>query len=672
MSIARLPALLINQIAAGEVIERPASVVKELVENSLDAGARRVKVSVEEGGRQLIEVADDGGGMSASDLPLAVASHATSKLREPEQLEAIATLGFRGEALASIASVSRLTLRSRPGGSAGPGGDDVPAAAASASGHELRVEGGEVSGPVPVGCAPGTVVSMRDLFFNTPARRKFMRAPATELGHIHDTLRRLAIVHPGVGFTLVNNGRETMRLDAADRRKRCVDVLGAEVEEGLLEFDGQVSDGEGRGKGVWGLAGMPVLARGNNKGLYLCVNGRPVKDRSLQHAVKEAYRGLIPPDRFPVAVVFLELDPREVDVNVHPAKAEVRFREPSSVHGLVLSSIRRRLLGEDLTPSVESRWPMRDAVRPAPEPGGGGGPGDGSAEGHAAIAGPIGNTQAFVDYFKRMDPRQKGFAFQEVREALASDPAADHSGLNSLGGEHPPHPYEHANGEAAGTGGVDPGEFPGGAFPGAGVHSGGGLQSRSILQVQSSYVVTEDDEGLLIVDQHALHERVMFEELWGRITGGGRLESQRLLMPATVRADATRQGLLDELGPLLDRLGIEVEPTGPATVGVLAFPSLLFERGVDPVGFMEAVLEKAEAGAFETGASNALEAALHELVDMMACKAAVKAGDRLSEEELATLLAKRESVERSSSCPHGRPTSLRLTLKDLDRRFGRT
>ncbi|MCG8511536.1 MAG: DNA mismatch repair endonuclease MutL, partial [Rhodospirillales bacterium] len=599
---------------------------------SIDAGADQIDVQIEEGGSQLIRVSDNGNGIAQDELPLAVAPHATSKITAAEDLEAIGTLGFRGEALASIASVSRLRLSSRA----------TVDGRLEESAYVIEVSGEQVAPVQPAAASAGTVIEVRDLFFNTPARRKFMRTVATEAGHIADTINRIAIVHPHVGFTLAHNGRKTIELPSSESwQRRAMDVLGRELEEALLAFEQEDLPTHGS-KRVRGMAGLPNLARATAKYQYVCVNGRPVKDRNIQHAIKEAYRGLIPPDRQPLLVLLLDMDPHEVDVNVHPTKAEVRFRNSSGVHGMVLSAIRQRLLMSDLTPSAQFNGTGGAAALHAAEK-------DSSsftlepATNNAAGA----STSNFVEYFRRMDPKQKGLAFQEVKRALAEE---DPSIADDLLGSATDNESENGTGNAF-----------------------GGVTNQSILQVHQSYVVTQDDDGLVIVDQHALHERVMFEELSGRVLREGQtLESQRLLMPVVLDASVRRQAMLDQLKPLLERIGIEVEPMGKQSVAVHAFPSFLFDRHVEPGPFMDELLDAAEEGAFDTAAKNAEEAALHKVLDMMACKAAVKAGDRLSEQELAALLQRRQEVERSSNCPHGRPTTLRLTLKDLARQFGRT
>ncbi len=705
MPIRALPMLLVNQIAAGEVIERPASVIKELVENSLDAGATQIDITLEDGGRQLMRIADDGCGIPPDELPLALAPHATSKLQNAEQLGAIATLGFRGEALASIASVSRLKLSSRVRTTSA----DAHASSAdethdASHGYVLQVEG-DITQPLqPCAMSQGTVLEVRDLFFNTPARRKFLRSAPTEFGHIAETVDRIALVHPHVGFTLRHNDRLVRELaPGSSPRERCVAVLGKELDPALLEVD-EVNL-QDRSYRVWGLIGLPAIARATARFQYLYVNHRPIRDRNLTHALREAYRGLMMPDLQPVAVVMISMPFAEVDVNVHPAKSEVRFREPSRLHGLVLTALRQRLLGADLTPkagfSVTSSLHATLSASPAATPWDFATPTPGPAPeniSHAisgninAPADPSANSvRAFVDYFKRMAPQQQGLVYAQVKQTLAHEqPGLLENDATLL--------------NAAGTGQADS-------------TASSPVKSTPILQVHQSYVVTQDHDGLVIIDQHALHERVMFEELSRRVLGRGgsnkgdsnkddevsnapgRLESQRLLMPEVIQADATTQALAQSLSPLWERIGIEIAPLGPTSLGVQAFPTFLFDRGVEPVEFITDLLDQAREGALDalmihtpdsadsTKSSRrqspptreqqqqtqlAIEAALHKVLDMMSCKAAVKAGDRLSPDELSALLARRDEIERSGSCPHGRPTTLRLTLRDLEKQFKRT
>ncbi len=607
MAIRKLPTLVVNQIAAGEVVERPASVVKELLENAIDAGATRIAVAIEHGGRDLIRVTDNGRGIAFQDLPLAVTAHATSKIESAADLHAVATLGFRGEALASIASISRMSLVSR--------------AADTDEAGRIAIDGVRGTEPRPASGPPGTTVTARDLFFNTPARRKFIRADATETNRVTQAVEALALAHAQVGFSLACDGRVTLDLppDKGSHR-RVLDVLGAELEPELLAFS--LSE---RGLVISGMAGRPGIARTTTRHQTVLVNGRPISDRSVTHAIREAYRGLIDPGRYPTIVLFMEIDPRQVDVNVHPTKAEVRFRTPSMVHAAVLSAIRRRLREADLTPSFELQ---HATISPGVAPAFGSGP--------WSPAG--GSTTEFVERFRMLDTAQKGFVYSEVKQALAAEAPE----FLAVGEEH--------RGERSPEIEVLP----------VIKHAG------EVLQVHSSYLVTQDEHGLLIVDQHALHERVMFESLLEAVSKGN-LESQRLLMPAMVEVDAAQLELLEPLGPLLARIGIEAEPAGPAAVAVHAFSSFLFERGVEPPEFVRDLLERTA----REGVNLDTEAALHETLDMMSCKAAIKAGDRLSDREIAELLGQRERVERSSNCPHGRPTTLRLTFRDLEKQFGR-
>ncbi|MBI1375839.1 MAG: DNA mismatch repair endonuclease MutL [Phycisphaera sp.] len=622
MPIRKLSPLLVNQIAAGEAIERPASVVKELVENSLDAGATRIDVQVEDGGRELIRIADDGCGIPLDQIELALEAHATSKIAEAIDLEAIATMGFRGEALASIASVSRLRLSSRT--------PDSPEGAVIEQAGDQRV------GVKPIGMAPGTVIEVRNLFFNTPARRKFMRAASTEVGHINDTLGRLAMAHPDVGFKMTHNDRVTFDYPPGQTpRRRCVDRLGHEIEEGLLEFES-----DERGVRLWGLAGRPVLARPTAKHQYIYVNDRPVRDRTVMYAVKEAYRGLIEPNLQPMVVLFINVDPTMVDVNVHPTKSEVRFADTNAVRGQVLAVIRQALLATDLTPSIAvgQRGPGGAFNKPA-----GINPADlfiDTATGEQSTDDETKSRQ-FVEYFKRMDPKQKGFVYQQVKQDAVEAGIARDEPRNGNGA----HDEEDEK-----------------------LNEGIRASSKPILQVHDSYIVTQDEQGIVIIDQHALHERMMFELLIERVRSSGSLESQRMLTPATFKATDAQIEALDTIGPLLEKIGVDAQPLGPNTIAVHAYPTLLFDRGADPVAFMTDLLDRCTDDNFIPSD----EAALHEVLDMMSCKAAIKAGDHLRDDELAELLRRRDQIDRSSNCPHGRPTTIRLTLKDLEKHFKRS
>lgn len=651
-----LPALVANQIAAGEVVERPASVVKELVDNALDAGATRVAVELEQGGVELVRVTDDGHGVPSGQLALMVAPHATSKVRSVDDLDRVTTMGFRGEALASIASVSRLSIRSRTASDMGA--------------NRLDCEGVELSEVRPEAGAVGTSVGVRNLFFNTPARRKFLKTPATEQGHATDAVRDLAMSHPGVGFTLKVDGRQVLDLPGGQSaRDRALALLGREMENQYLECSADTFD-DARGVALWGLVGLPSLARPSAKWQHVFVNGRPIRDKTVQHALKEAYRGLIEPGKHPSAVLQLVMDPGAVDVNVHPAKAEVRFRDSSMIHQVVYRAVREALRGADLTPAVgggEGSMPGAPVLPLTPiggngfESRGGGGSGGGRVGSSGSAA------AGFVDYFRRGVPAATGgrFEYDSVRRAVDGGRETVPGGAGVFGG-----------------GGADSGAD--GSVPAAQPVEVGGLSAprpaERVLQVHNSYLVTQDELGVVIIDQHALHERVMYEKLRARV-GSGALESQRMLVPAAVGASPGAVDRLSAYSELLRTLGIALEPSGSASVLVQAFPSFLLERRVDAGEFVGELLEKIEsepavspgavpgAGAEQDEARR--EALLHEVLDMMACKAAIKAGDSLSTDELNELVRLREVVERSSNCPHGRPTAIRVSIRDLERSFGR-
>ena len=580
-----------NRIAAGEVIERPAAVVKELVENAIDAGATQIQVDAEEGGQTLIRVVDDGGGIEPGDLPLAFAAHATSKLATDEDLFRIATMGFRGEALASIGSVSHARLLSRTHG--------------SPAGYEINNRGGAVSDPQAAAGNVGTTVEVRNLFYNVPARRKFIKAAATEYGHIAEMLLRLSLPFPHVGFRLTHNGRQTLDLPATTADERLLAAWPDDFRGRHLAVDVQHAEIKLRG-----LIGLPELARPTAKYQYLYLNGRHIRDKFVGHALREAYRGLTEPGRHPAAVLLLTVPAGDVDVNVHPTKIEVRFRDGSRVHGAVHAGVRERLLGSDLTPNavprpVESQVPRQEL------------------------------RERLADFF-RQPPT-------DVLPAMGAQPP---SALPMPSGGEAPDVHPGLRGETAAA--VPPPPIP-----------------FSAIQLHNSYLVAQSDDGMVIIDQHALHERILYEELLARVTRGP-LESQRMLIPIVVPTSAKQVALLEAVRPTLDRLGLDVVAWGPESVAVQAFPSFLHK--LDPGEFVRELLERGEAESLDVHG----EELLHEVLDLMSCKAAVKAGDPLTSAEVDALLARRELVERSSNCPHGRPTTLRLSLRDLEKQFKRT
>lgn len=627
--IRALPTLVVNQIAAGEVVDRPASVVKELLDNALDAGATRITIELEKGGIELVRVTDDGCGIPASEVELALSPHATSKITDAQDLDAIATMGFRGEALASIASVSRLSLRTRT--------HDASEAI------RVDIAGDERSAPRPDAGPVGTSIGVRNLFFNTPARRKFLRTPQTEQGHCVEIVRTLAISHPRVGFKLTIDGRTTLDLAPTDSpRRRALDVVGNEYESQYIEVHADRFDDD-RGIALWGLVATPALARPTTRWQHVYINGRPVRDRTIQHALREAYRGLTEPGKHPSAVLLIEMAPSGVDVNVHPAKSEVRFRDGSVVHTTVLRAVRDALREADLTGAVEQHAQPASNDQPATDA--------------SAIA-------DFVNRFKSApnEQSQRGFEYRAVAEAVQAERERIELDRKRLDDERKALEDERRT-RAFSTDHLRVTRTP--DAPGQETIDAPRPADRP-LRVHNAYLVTQDERGVVIVDQHALHERVMFEKLRERFEAGG-LERQRLLMPAVLNAPASQVESLDAMRETFERLGVEVEPIGPGQVGVHAFPTLLLDKGVDPLDFVGELLERAEHEGFAATS----EEAIHEILDMMACKAAIKAGDALSDDEIAELMRLRETVERASNCPHGRPTAIRLTIDELEKRFGR-
>jgi len=558
-----LPELLISQIAAGEVVERPASVLKELLENAVDAGAQAITVVLEEGGIKRVQVEDDGGGIARAELPLALARHATSKIASLEDLEAVVTMGFRGEALASIASVSRLSICSRTR-------DAAHAAEISAEGAQL----GEVR---PAARAQGTTVSVSDLYFNTPARRKFLRTEQTEFGHCDEVFRRIALARSGIAFMLKHNGRVSHVVRAQPGAERAAALLGDAFFTNSLQVETQVGTLH-----IFGRAGTPQAAGERTDGQYFFVNGRYVRDRLLSHAVREAYSEMLHGARQPSYVLFLEIDPRAVDVNVHPAKTEVRFRDARAVHQFVYHAVQRALSPSAATApvsyaSVGMERPIQAAF---------------------GLAQPVAAYESFM------------------RAAAAPLPSAEKA---------PPLGY-------------------------------------ALGQLHGVYILSQNEAGLVLVDMHAAHERIVMEKLKANLDAGA-VQRQSLLVPALFQAEALDIATAEENRDIIERLGLELAVSGPNELSVRAAPAPL--AGGDVVGLARSVIREIR----EYGASQALSARQNELLATMACHAAVRANRALTPTEMNALLREMEETERSGSCNHGRPTWYQLTLGDLDKLF---
>ena len=556
-----LPQLLVSQIAAGEVVERPASVLKELLENSLDAGARAIAVALDEGGMRRIQVEDDGAGIAREDLPLAVARHATSKIATLADLESVGTLGFRGEALASIASVARLGITTRR--------------EQDGQGSSLHIEGNESAEVSPAARAHGTTVTVEDLYFNTPARRKFLKSESTEFGHCDDVFRRIALAHPAVGFALRHNGRASRHVRSQSLTERAAALLGREVADATVAIE----TGAG-GMTLTGLAGTPQAAQARPDAQYLFVNGRYVRDRVVAHAVREAYAELLHGERQPAYVLFLALDPRTVDVNVHPAKIEVRFRDSRVVHQFV-----RHALARALSPSA-AHAPVAYATV---SQGGG-------VQAAFSLAQPVQTYQPVQNY-------------QPLPSAEQSPP---------LG--------------------------------------------FALGQLHGIYILAQNAAGLVLVDMHAAHERILMERLKSGIDAGD-VARQRLLVPAVFSADAIDIATAEENQETLDRLGLEIVVSGPNELTVRTAPALLASGDIVALG--RTLLREIR----DYGASQMLAGRQNELLATMACHTAVRANRILTATEMNALLREMEETERSGSCNHGRPTWYQLTMADLDKLF---
>ena len=586
--IKQLSHAVITKIAAGEVIERPASVIKELLENSVDAGSTRIEIDLEQGGTELMRVVDNGCGIDPDDLALAFSSHATSKLRDADDLFRISSMGFRGEALASIGGVARVVLQSHAEG--------LPV------GAEIACNGGELSELRPWNGSQGTRIEVRHLFFNTPVRKKFLKTHSTELNHICETVNRLALANPTLHLVLRHNGRLVQEVPAsAGLIERIGLFFGDEVREKL--YDVRAEQGPVT---LTGFIGDPSLERGNAKLQYLFVNGRWLRDRSLGHALQEAYRGLLMTGRYAVGFLFVTLPPDQVDVNVHPTKSEVRFRDAQAMYHLVRAGVKHRLNIENLVPRLQvppefNRDSPDDGRRPLNDP--------------TMFDSPRRDLADRTPAPWEMVPRP------DLREAQAAPPVHD---------PRVPSP-----------------ESP-----------------RRAIQIHDSYLVVETPNGMLVIDQHALHERILFEQLRRRIQAG-QLEIQRLLIPEPIDFSADQAACVLEAKSELHQLGLDVEDFGGGTILLGSYPALLSRAA--PVDILKGVVDCLVTR--ERAPSK--EQILHDLLATMACKAAIKAGDKLTVEEITYLMELRDLAEDSHHCPHGRPTSLTFSKHELEKQFRR-
>lgn len=713
--IRQLPQSVINKIAAGEVIERPASILKELLENALDAGSTRIDVSLEQGGSDLVRVVDNGCGIAAEQLPLAIAAHATSKLRSADDLFRVATLGFRGEALASMAEVSRFLLRSRP--------HDQDA------GAQIEVNAGELSPVAPAACSVGTTIEVRQIFCNTPVRRKFLKTTQTELGHLVEAFTRIALAFPQVHFTLRHNQRQLYDLPPADPwSERVAALLGRDLADRLIWIDSQ--DGE---VGLSGYVAHPSVSRNHNRMQYVFLNGRFIRDRALQHALTEAYRGLLTVGRYPVCCLRLNMPPEMVDVNVHPTKLEVRFQDASRHYSLMLGTLRRLFLSTDLTHELHTTRAHASATAAASGTAGGEtqsaassqdaldaraaqareelvswangqinafGPASASADRHAAataepaaltgvetLGPPLASTYRATP--QGMPPRQLELHAVPLREERRIDRlpgaasllrTAEGAGPGAFTATDPSlatgAPSPVAVGIVAGCEGTL--AAPAGSAPAAESDPAAHLASsaalmqaaasappQTALQVANRYLITTEDESVVIIDQHALHERVLYEQFRERILAG-KLESQRLLVPEPVDLTCEEAAAVLEASEVLAQLGLSVEPFGQSTVLVTSYPAML--RHAVPGEMVRDLAAKLLSGGKMVDRRDLLDEMLHSL----ACKAAIKSGDKLSPDEIHALLELRHLAQDAHHCPHGRPTSLVFTKEQLDRQFKRT
>lgn len=604
-----LPDILISQIAAGEVIERPASALKEFLENSLDAGSTDITIQLYQGGIKLIRVADNGEGIPHCDLHLALARHATSKIKSLEDLQNVASLGFRGEALASIAAVSRLTLASR----------------STEESHAWRVEaeGVRLSPPEPAALGCGTTIEMRDLYFNTPARRKFLKTEATEFAHCEGVFKRIALSRPNVGFTLQHNGGVRSHMRPGDARRRITEILGEEFSQNCTPVDEQAADLR-----LWGAAALPAYTRSSREAQYFFVNGRFVRDKLVAHALREAYRDVLHLDRHPAFVLFLEMNAGDLDVNVHPTKTEVRFRDPRALHQFIFHAV-DKALG---SPQFQSSGPAIAIVNSLDSSAG-------SSTDSTSEAAE--QTNSTLSVYSRQMPLGS--------PAPSTEAAQSRSFYKVLFGSDSKTGAKPADATAP-TMGIEKHEIPPLGF--------------ALGQLLGTYILAQNERGLLIVDMHAAHERIVYEKLKSALDSHT-LSMQPLLIPATFTADRLDIVTIEENGAVLHEIGFEISPISSTMLAVRAVPAAL--KDADVVKLARDVLNEIR----EFGGSRALTSRRNELLSTMACHGAVRANRMLTIPEMNGLLREMEATERSGQCNHGRPTWFEISRAELDKMFMR-
>nr|WP_200909429.1 DNA mismatch repair endonuclease MutL [Pseudomonas libanensis] len=616
---------LANQIAAGEVVERPASVIKELLENSIDSGAKRIDVDVEQGGVKLLRVRDDGSGISADDLPLALARHATSKIRDLEDLERVMSLGFRGEALASISSVARLTLTSRT--------------RSAEQAWQVETEGRDMAPRVQPAAHPvGTSVEVRDLFFNTPARRKFLKAEKTEFDHLQEVIKRLALARFDVAFHLRHNGKTILSLheahDDAARARRVAAVCGSGFLEQALPIEI-----ERNGLRLWGWVGLPTFSRSQADLQYFFVNGRAVRDKLVAHAVRQAYRDVLFNGRHPTFVLFFEVDPSVVDVNVHPTKHEVRFRDGRMVHDFLYGTLHRAL--GDVRPDDQLSAPIVTAVvRPTGPEAGEFGP-----QGEMSLAANLlQSPQSQPTYTAPNSGAGAGYQYQYTPRPQSTVPVAEAQAA-----------YREF---FAPLPGAEPGIAP--SLP----EGGGDIPplGYALAQLKGIYILAENAHGLVLVDMHAAHERIMYERLKVAMASEG-LSGQPLLVPESLALSQREADCAEEHHSVFQKLGFELQRLGPETLAIRQIPALLKQAEANRL------VADVLADLMEYGTSDRIQAHINELLGTMACHGAIRANRRLALPEMNGLLRDMENTERSGQCNHGRPTWTQMGLDDLDKLF---